>query len=118
MREDDLLVLLSERAASEIHKKWCDTLKVFSLHIRSTCMYSMASLTVCSMVTLTVCSVATLTVCSMVALTVCSMVTLTVCTHRVSPTAVFLQCKRNEYQFHSEKQLLGGMLVVVLIPED
>ena len=29
MREDDLVVLLSERAASEIHKKWCDTLKVF-----------------------------------------------------------------------------------------
>lgn len=72
-------------------------------------MYSMASLTVCSMVTLTVCSMATLTV--------CSMATLTVCTHRVSPTAVFLQCKRNEYQFHSEKLLLGGMLVIV-IPED
>jgi len=55
----------------------------------------------------------------MVTLTVCSsMVTLTVCTHRVSPTAVFLQCKRSEYQFHSEKLLLGGMLVVVLIPED
>jgi len=79
----------------------------------------MASLTVCSMATLTVCSMVTLTVCSMVTLTVCSsMVTLTVCTHRVSPTAVFLQCKRSEYQFHSEKLLLGGMLVVVLIPED
>ena len=38
MREEDMVVLLSERAAKEIYKKWLDTLNVsaeFKLHLRS-----------------------------------------------------------------------------------
>ena len=33
MTDEDLVVLLSERAAREIHKKWCDTLEVRLWHI-------------------------------------------------------------------------------------
>ena len=38
MREEDMVVLLSERAAREIYKKWVDTLKVSSILCVSVCV--------------------------------------------------------------------------------
>ena len=68
MTDEDLVVLLSERAAREIHKKWCDTLEV------CICMLMLWHIMSCSMCAL-------------------------------------LQCKRNEFQFHLQKQLQEGEVV-------